>query len=86
MTSERFNAFDEILDFITSGPTLEQIIDFAPSEKTSKRVHYLLEAQDNGTLSPDEKAELEEFARADHFMEMLKVRARRRLDGVEDTP
>lgn len=83
MTSERFNAFDELLDFITSGPTLEEIIDFSLSEKTAARVTYLLEAQDSGKLSPDEKSELEEFARAEHFIEMLKVRAQRRLDRVQ---
>ena len=79
MTQDRFNAYDEILDFITSGPTLQQIVDFAQSSKTSERVRYLMKAQEGGQLSDDEKTELEEFAKADHFMAMLKVRARRRL-------
>ena len=83
MPSERFNAFDEILDFITSGPTLEEIVDFSLSEKTASRVNYLLETQTSGKLSADEKSELEEFARAEHFVEMLQVRARRRLERVQ---
>lgn len=74
-------AYEEILDFITSSPSLEQITAFKLSERAQKRVGYLDLAEAEGKISVDEAAELEEFNRALDFMEKLKVRARRRLDA-----
>ena len=73
-------AYDEILDFITSGPSLEEIAAFELSEQTASRVHNLLEKQSNGQITPAEEDELEEFARAEHLIEKLKIRAQRRLE------
>lgn len=72
-------AYDEILDFVTSAPTLQQIIDFAHSDATLERVEYLTEAETNDSLSDEERAELREFRRASEFMDELKIRARRRI-------
>ena len=75
----RSTAYDEILDFITSAPSLEAIVNFQHSPETVERVNYLLQNAENDTLTPDERDELKEFSRADELMEQLKIRAKRRL-------
>ena len=76
-------AYDEILDFITSAPSLEQIVNFEHSPKTVERVNYLLQCVEDDTLTDIERDELKEFSRANELMEQLKIRAKRRL-GFEN--
>jgi hypothetical protein len=71
--------FDEILDFITSTPTPEQIIAFQPSEQLNQRLHELLDKKGEDVLTADEQKELDEFLRMGHFMNMAKSRARQKL-------
>ena len=72
-------AIDEILDFVTSAPTLEQIVDFEHNDTTKERVAYLREREIESTISEEEEAELREFEGAAEFMSQLKIRAKRRL-------
>ena len=76
-------AYDEILDFITSSPTLEAILDFKHSPTTIERVDYLRERKDEATLTEAEEHELKEFARANELMAQLKIRAKRRLANAD---
>ena len=76
-------AYDEILDFITSAPSLEQIVNFEHSPKTVERVNYLLQCVEDDTVTDIERDELKEFSRANELMEQLKIRAKRRL-GIEN--
>jgi len=73
------SARDEVLDFLTSTPTPEQIIAFRPSETTQARIRYLLDANRSGTLTAEEKTELDDFAEIEHWMRSLKIRARQKL-------
>jgi len=77
-------AYDELLDFVTSAPTLEQILDFSHSKTTLDRVDYLLDAAEAETITEAEDGELREFLRANDVMEALKVRARKRLGIPEE--
>lgn len=72
---------DEIYDFLTSSPTLEQIIDFHISEPAQLRTRYLLEVNREGVLTPEENTELDDIETLEHFMIMLKIRARMKLTG-----
>jgi hypothetical protein len=72
--------FDDILDFLASTPTPEQIIHFEPSETLKQRFSYLMDQNRHDRLSADERAEMDEFLRMNHFMNMLKLRARQKLD------
>lgn len=69
----------ELLEFLTSSPSLEEIIDYQHAPATLARVRFLAQARRLGTINLDEKAELDEFYRANEFLEKLQVRARRRL-------
>jgi hypothetical protein len=71
--------FDEVLDFLASTPTPEQIIVFQPSDSLQERLRYLLDQNQSAGLSREEQTELDEFSRINHFMSMLKIRARKKL-------
>jgi hypothetical protein len=71
--------FAEIIDFLTSTATPEQIVAFKPSETLEQRLTYLLEQERQTDLTDDEQHELDEFLRMNHFMNMLKIRARQKL-------
>ncbi len=79
MTTEATTLFDEVLDFLASTPTPEQIITFQPSAVLQHRLNQLIERNHHGHLTAAEQAELDEFSRLNHFMSMLKIRARKRL-------
>lgn len=79
-------AFDEVLEFLASTPTPEHILAFRPSEAMQQRVSYLLEMNRNGTLSTPGQAELNEFTQLEHFMRMLKIKARKKLAGHDVHP
>ncbi|MBC7810583.1 MAG: hypothetical protein H7175_05520 [Burkholderiales bacterium] len=71
--------FYEILDFLASLPTPEQIIAFKPSETLDQRLYYLLDQNQHDALTDEERSELDEFLRMNHFMNMLKIRMREKL-------
>ena len=78
-TLETHTLFDEILDFLASTPTPEQIIAFKPSAALQSRLRDLLDDNQRGILNAEGQAELDDFSRMNHFMSMLKIRARKRL-------
>ena len=71
--------FDEILDFLSSTPTPEAIVAFRPSKQLQSRASELLGKNRSGQLSSEEMSELDEIQRMNHFMSMLKARARQKL-------
>ena len=75
MAVERFKAYDEVYDFLTSSPIPQQIITFRPSAETQERIRFLLDANNTRNLTADEAIELDEFGKVEHLMRMLKVYA-----------
>jgi hypothetical protein len=49
-------AYIEIIDFIAGGTTPETVANFQPSREAQQRVATLLELQQDGALSADERA------------------------------
>lgn len=72
-------SYNEILDFLLSKPTPEEIITLRPSEEAQERLRYLLDANRNRTLNDAERAELESYLQLEHFVRRLKIRAREKL-------
>jgi hypothetical protein len=70
---------DELIEFLLSAPTLEQVIAFHPSIEMQLRLRYLLDGNRNNTLKDAEKEELDEFLRIEHFARRLKIRALKKL-------
>ena len=69
----------ELIDFIVSRTSPEAMLEFRPSEGNRHRVSELIEGQRNGTLSPEEISELDDFVQIEHLLIMAKAQARRRL-------
>jgi hypothetical protein len=69
---------DEITDFLASSPTSEEVIAFKPSETLQRRALHSLEGNRQNFLTPEERVEMEEYLRLDHFMTLLKAKARLR--------
>ncbi len=76
---QTLSAVTEVLDFLTSSPSPEQIVRFHASESAQARLRYLLAQHRVGELGAEERAELDEMQRLDHFMTLLKARAFKRL-------
>jgi hypothetical protein len=73
------NIQDEVLDFLLTAPTPQQIIDFHASESAQLRLRYLLDTNREGTLTDAERAELEEASQMNHFVLLLKAKARKKV-------
>ena len=69
----------EIIDFIARGTTPESVIAFKPSESLQQRVEELSERANQGTMTSEERSELEDCLQLEHIMVMAKARARRHL-------
>jgi hypothetical protein len=69
-------AYKELVDFIASGTTPQNVIAFRPSEEAQERVADLLEREKEGELSPAEKSELDHYLQLEHLMRLAKARAR----------
>lgn len=68
--------FEEIASLFASAPTPQQILEFRPSDRTSKRASELLELNRSGNLSKQSIAELDQFEQAELLMRLVKARIR----------
>ena len=66
--------YAEFIDFIAAGVTPEQIIAYTPSKEAQKRVNELVWALKNGSISPDERAELNHHVELEHIVRMVKAK------------
>ncbi|MCB9453997.1 MAG: hypothetical protein H6672_21395 [Anaerolineaceae bacterium] len=70
---------DEIMDFLLSAPTPQDIISLRPSPTAQERLRYLLDGNRNESLNDAERAELETYLQTEHFVRRLKIRAQEKL-------
>jgi hypothetical protein len=75
-------SYQEVYYFLATSPTHEQILAFRPSSQTQERIHTLLDAEKQQGISPDDKAELDEFEQVEHFVRMLKLHTRQLISGA----
>ncbi|MEO8612109.1 MAG: hypothetical protein ABI690_29700 [Chloroflexota bacterium] len=73
--------FDEITDFLASGPTAEAIIAYKPSEFLDQRLHELLHKNSNDQLTAEERVELDSFLQINHLLTVVTAKARLKLAG-----
>ena len=55
------NPIEEVAEFFGRGPSREEIRQFQLSEKTQAWINELLDKEDDGTLSAEEKHQLDEL-------------------------
>jgi hypothetical protein len=71
--------YQEILDFLVSRPTPEQIVSFKISETSQNRLQILLQKNRELALTDAEISELDLSEQLDNIMGFLKIRARAAL-------
>jgi hypothetical protein len=69
-------AFEEIADFLASGPSPDELLQFHPSLQTQARAQELIERLKDGCLSEEEHAELDQFEQVERLMRFIKARIR----------
>ena len=69
----------EVVEFLARGPSSQVIVDFRPSLELQARVSKLLDKNQVGTLTPAERAELDQYEHLDYLMTLMKARARQYL-------
>ena len=67
--------YDELLDFLLKRVTSEEILAFKASEKAEERAEYLLDRNNAGTLTPEERIELQQMLYFDRKISVLKAQA-----------
>jgi hypothetical protein len=75
-TMNTTKSYDEIIDFIAAGTTPEAVVAFRPSDTVQQRVAELVERSKDGSISPQDQSELEDYLQLEHIMIMAKARAR----------
>lgn len=68
--------FQETLNFLTSGPTPEQILMFKASPTAQERLEELLDKNRDEGLTEEEETELDVFEQVNDLMILLKAHAR----------
>jgi hypothetical protein len=69
----------EFLAFLARGPQSNEIIAFQPSPAAVQQVRDLLQRNREGSLSPEEDAEMDDIAELDHLVTQIKAQARLHL-------
>jgi len=72
--------FNDLINFL-AGMAPEQVLAFKPSEATVKRVRWLLEREQTGLASQEEREELDRYLLQEDLMVIAKARARSRLSN-----
>lgn len=67
--------YNEVINFILTQPSAEEIAKFKVSESTQARLRELLEKNREDELNASEKAELDAYQEIGHLMILLKARA-----------
>jgi hypothetical protein len=63
----------EVISFLAGSPAEEEIIEFRPSKRSSARAQELLRRNQEGALTPEEEAELDELCEVDRFISLIKA-------------
>jgi hypothetical protein len=78
VSSTRMRCYDEVIDFIASGPSPGAVASFRLSDAVNQRAELLVQREKSGELTVDEKSELDHYLELEHIMRLAKARARQR--------
>jgi hypothetical protein len=74
-------AYDELLDLFVVPAVADRILAFHPSRAMQARIEELLAKNRDEALTVDERAELDEFERIEHFVRLVKARVHQKRRG-----
>jgi len=72
-------AATEMARFLAHHPTPEQIVAFHPSAEVADRAYELIQVEQEGALTDEERQELESYVVIEYLMELVKLEAQRQL-------
>lgn len=78
-TKPRQPLHHEVIDFLSSSPSLEQIVQFKISASAQERLEALLDKNREEQLSAEEQTELDQYLQYRHVLILLKASARRAI-------
>ncbi|MEP7294317.1 MAG: hypothetical protein ABI835_21185 [Chloroflexota bacterium] len=70
---------DVVTDFLASAPSLEALAVYRLPDDLQQYAHYLLDMNRAGSLSEQERRDMEEFREIDHLLTLVKAKAKLRL-------
>lgn len=77
-TTDQPALYDELLDLLADAADLDRMLAFTlPSDKQT-RLEELLQKHKDSSLTAEERDELDEYERLEHFGRMLKARSRQK--------
>ena len=74
-TSDRLPLYDQFLDYLVEKASAEEILAFKAPPDEQAYAHALLERASAGELTPDERDLLDQMARFEQMMALLKAKA-----------
>lgn len=77
--SLEYEAMQEIARLFFSHPTPEQIIAFHASPELTKHLYELIAEEKAGTISPEDRRQLDKFEAIEHLVIHLKAQALQQL-------
>ncbi len=72
-------AATEIARFLAHHPEPEQIVAFHPSAEVAERAYELIYSEREGSLTEEERQELESYLMIEYLMELVKLESQRQL-------
>ena len=67
--------YEEFIDHLIAKATPQEILAFKPSQEAQAHAHELLERNQEGTLTPEERSQLEQMVKFEQMMTVLKAKA-----------
>ncbi len=72
--------YEQVLEFLASGPSTQEIVAYRPSKAAQTRFSRLLAANRECQLSAQEEEELDHYIDMDRMLSLLKAKASTRLE------
>jgi hypothetical protein len=68
--------YDDLVELLANSAVADEVLSFQLSNEKQRRLDSLLDKNRDGTLSPQESAELDAFEQFEHVVRLLKARVR----------
>jgi hypothetical protein len=68
--------YDELVELLANSAKADDVLSFQLSNEKQRRLDQLLAKNREGTLAPEESAELDSFEQFEHVVRLLKARVR----------
>ena len=76
--------YEQVLEFLSQGPSTQRIVAFRPSLEAQERFSHLLDINRERTLTVEEEEELDHYIRIEQMMSLLKAKAYNRLEPLTE--